>query len=93
MPSFTTEDLLLFMYDEMEKREKAALERELQHNWALREKFQVLKEAEYHLNKCKLQGPRSQTIDAIMQYASNCHQVNSQSTSIEYIWLKGNEIC
>ena len=70
MPNFTTEDLLLFIYNEMSNTEKSALEQELETNWALREKLQVLKESEQRLQKLKLQAPRFQTVDAIMEYAA-----------------------
>lgn len=53
----------------MSENEKAALQQELDNNWALREKLQVLKESEKRLQKLQLQSPRRQTIDAIMQYA------------------------
>ena len=69
MPNFTTEDLILFMYNEMSDNDKAALQQELDNNWALREKLQVLKESEQRLQKLKLQSPRRQTISAIMEYA------------------------
>lgn len=71
MPNFTTEDLLLFMYNEMSEQNKADLEKELQSNWALREKLQVLKESEKRLEKLRLQSPRRQTIDAILEYADH----------------------
>ncbi len=77
MPKFTTEDLLLFMYNEMSNSEKSAVEQELESNWALREKLQVLKESEQRLQKLKLQTPRLQTIDAIMEYAAHDSEVNS----------------
>ena len=77
MPNFTTEDLLLFMYNEMSKSEKADLEKELQCNWALNEKLQVLRESEQRLQRLKLQSPRVQTIDAIMEYASHSSEVSS----------------
>lgn len=57
------------MYNEMSDNDKAALQHELDNNWALREKLQVLKESEQRLQKLKLQSPRRQTISAIMQYA------------------------
>jgi len=89
MPNFTTEDLLLYMYNEMSNLEKAALEQELQNNWALREKLQVLKESENSLRKFKLQGPRNKTVDAIMQYATGEHGVSPASAAVEYLWVKG----
>jgi hypothetical protein len=75
MPNFTTEDLILFMYNEMSEPEKASLEQELQSNWALREKLQVLKESEQRLQKMSLQSPRRQTIAAIMEYATHSSEV------------------
>lgn len=90
MPNFTTEDLLLYMYNEMSDREKTAMEQELQNNWALREKLQVLKESGRSLDKLKLQGPRSQTIEAIMEYATNTAETSAtRSQTIEYLWIKG----
>ena len=76
MANFTTEDLLMYMYnDEMSELQKAALETELQNNWALREKFNVLKEAQKRLEKLTLHTPRRQTIDAIMQYAGHTTEI------------------
>jgi hypothetical protein len=93
MPNFTTEDLLLFMYNEMSDQEKAALEQELQNNWALREKLQVLKDSEKSLQKVKTQAPRAKTIEAIMDYASATQEEgaanpNNISSNIEYLWIK-----
>lgn len=59
------------MYNEMSEQNKADLEKELQSNWALREKLQVLKESEKRLEKLRLQSPRRQTIDAILEYADH----------------------
>jgi hypothetical protein len=77
MPKFTTEDLLIFMYNEMSQSEKADLEKELQCNWALREKLQVLKESVQRLQKMQLQSPRRQTVEAIMEYAVHSPKVSS----------------
>ncbi len=77
MPNFTTEDLLLYMYNEMSKLQKAALEKELKTNWALREKLRVLSESEQRLQKLSLHSPRKQTVEAIMEYAANSSEVSS----------------
>ena len=75
MPKFTTEDLLLFLYDEMKVDQKKELEAALQTDWALSQKYQVLKEAHDKLNNIKITAPRSKTIAAIMQYAEeSIHQ-------------------
>jgi hypothetical protein len=75
MPKFTTEDLLLFLYDEMSAEQKKEMEATLQNDWALAQKYQVLKEAHDRLKSVKLASPRSKTIAAIMQYAEeSIHQ-------------------
>lgn len=77
MPNYTTEDLLLFMYNEMSDKEKQAMQQELDNNWALREKLQVLKESKQRLQTLTLQSPRKQTIQAILAYASQSSEVSS----------------
>lgn len=69
MPNFTPEDLLLYQSDELDKVQNEAIAEELSANWALREKFTVLKEAFTRLNSMKLQSPRKQTVQSIMRYA------------------------
>jgi len=69
MPNFTPEDLLMYEAGELSEEQSKAIAEELAVNWALREKFRVLKEALTRLNSMKLQSPRRQTIQSIMQYA------------------------
>jgi hypothetical protein len=69
MPNFTPEDLLLYQSGELNEMQCAAIEEELKVNWALREKFNVLKEALTRLNAMKLHSPRKQTIHSIVRYA------------------------
>ncbi len=76
MPNFTTEDLLLYLYDEMKQLKKAALENELLNNWALREKLQVLREAKKRLEKLKLQSPRELSLRAIIAYANHTSEIS-----------------
>ena len=59
------------MYEsgELSEEQSKAIAEELTVNWALREKFRVLKEALTRLNSMKLQSPRRQTIQSIMRYA------------------------
>jgi len=89
MPNFTTEDLLRYMYNEMGTEEKAEIEQQLRSNWALREKLRVLRESETSLKKFTLQGPRSKTLQAIMQYATHAHDVAATGATVEYLWVKG----
>ena len=77
MPNFTTEDLLLYLYSEMNMKQKSELEKELQSNWALQEKYQVMKEAKNRIEKIKQFSPRPQTIDAILQHAGVVSRVSS----------------
>ncbi len=69
MPNFTTEDLLLYMYNEMEPTDSSNLESALQADWALKQKFQVLIEAQKRLYNTRLLSPRSKTISSILKYA------------------------
>lgn len=75
MPKFTTEDLLLFLYNEMSAEQTKEMEAAIQTDWALAQKYQVLKEAYDRLKSVKLSSPRSKTIASIMQYAEeSIHQ-------------------
>ena len=69
MPNFTPEDLLLYDAGELDTETTNAIADELSANWALREKFNVLKGAFTRLNSMKLQSPRKQTLQSIMRYA------------------------
>ncbi len=69
MPNFTPEDLLLYEAGELDNVQSEAIAEELSSNWALREKFNVLKEAFARINSLKLQSPRAQSLQAIMRYA------------------------
>ena len=78
MPNFTTEDLLMFLYNELPGDKKHQIEEALQQSWSLREKLQVLKEAAQRLNACRLKSPRSKSIDALLHYASGKLNVSSR---------------
>lgn len=69
MPNFTPEDLLLYQSGELNEVQRTAIEEELKLNWALREKFNILKEAQARLNAMRLHSPRKQTIQSIVYYA------------------------
>jgi hypothetical protein len=69
MPNFTPEDLLLYHASELSALETNAIAEELSVNWALHEKFNVLKEATARLNTMQLHSPRKQTVQSIMRYA------------------------
>ena len=69
MPNFTPEDLLLYNAGELNDEQSREIAEELTTNWALREKFNVLKQAFARLNAMKLQSPRKQTVHNIISYA------------------------
>jgi len=76
MMNFTTEDLLLFLYGEMDSLQKDALLNELQTNWMLSEKLRVITEAKNRLCNMPLQSPRDKTITRLMLYAMDSAEVN-----------------
>ena len=78
MPNFTTEDLLVYMYNEMEPPEQVTqLEAALQNDWALKQKYEVLVEAQEKLYETSLFSPRIKTINRILEYAEvNMHLSN-----------------
>jgi hypothetical protein len=74
MPNFTTEDLIQYMYKETSIEQSLAIEKALQSDWALREKFDALKESMQGLDKM-VKSPRQQSIDAILNYARSTAEV------------------
>lgn len=77
MVNSTIEELVLYMYNESNYNRKKEIERELEENWFLREKYNVIKESAERLGQMKLQSPRQQTIDTIMQYANDKSKIPS----------------
>lgn len=71
MPNFTTEDLLVFMYNEMNPNQAAEIELALQTDWALKQKYQVLREAQEKLSQIPLRSPRQTTVNNIRKYAGS----------------------
>ncbi|HRI22338.1 MAG TPA: hypothetical protein PLA68_15355 [Panacibacter sp.] len=77
MVNSTLEDLVLYMHKELAAAKRAEVESELEQNWALKEKYNVLLESFNRINNIKLQSPRMQTVNAIMQYAGGIAKVSS----------------
>ncbi len=77
MVDSTLEDLILYMFDELTPHEKAQIESELKIDWALREKYHVLKESCQRLNMMRLNSPREQSIETILKYAKRPSKVSS----------------
>ena len=78
MVNSTIEELVLYMYNESNHNRNREIERELEENWVLREKYNVIKESAERLSGMKLQSPRKETIDTIMQYATNKSKISSR---------------
>ncbi len=70
MGNSTLEDMLQVIYKEKNATESAAILQDIQSNWALQEKFNVLVETVTRLQKTSLFSPRTQTLQRIMDYAS-----------------------
>ncbi|MES1221957.1 MAG: hypothetical protein ABUT20_41050 [Bacteroidota bacterium] len=68
MPSFTPEDLLLYLYNETSPDMKIAVEEALKNDWTLREKLNVLKTSMQRLNKIT-ESPRTEVVLNILNYA------------------------
>ncbi len=74
MPNFTTEDLIQFIYQETSKEQSMAIEKAIQTDWTLREKFEALKDSQQRLNDI-LESPRPQSVLAILEYARTSAEV------------------
>jgi hypothetical protein len=74
MPSYTTEDLLQFLYQETSKDQSLAIEKALRTDWALTEKFEALKDSLQRLDKM-VESPRPQSVLAILNYARSSAEV------------------
>lgn len=69
MANFTPEDLLLYLYNEMEPATKLELEKALETDWTLREKLGVLKTSMQRLDRL-VQSPRTEVVLNILRHAS-----------------------
>ncbi|RYZ22511.1 MAG: hypothetical protein EOO16_08800 [Chitinophagaceae bacterium] len=69
MHNYTPEDLLRFLYHEMNTEDARVLESELSRNWSLREKLAVLKSAQERLNGA-MESPRTEVVLNILKYAA-----------------------
>ena len=69
MTNFTPEDLLLYLYNEMEPASKQELEKALETDWTLREKLGVLKASMQRLDRL-VQSPRTEVVLNILRHAA-----------------------
>ncbi len=70
MKNFSPEDLLEYHYGEMPTEQRLELQEMLKHNWSLREKMEVIREAAQRLEK-SLESPRQEVVNTIMDYAAS----------------------
>lgn len=68
MNNFTPEDMIRFLYNEMNIDERTALLHAMESDWTLREKFEVLKKAMLNLDSLHY-SPRPEAVASILNYA------------------------
>jgi hypothetical protein len=76
MHTFTSEDLLLYLYNEASAQLAVGIENALENDWSLREKMDLLKEAIGELASVNYQ-PSDQSVDRILAYGKSCGSVNT----------------
>ncbi|MFM7645982.1 MAG: hypothetical protein ACKO41_04625 [Sphingomonadales bacterium] len=69
MSNFTPEDLLLYLYNDIDAATRLQVEAQLEKDWTLREKLTVLKTAKDRLNRLT-ETPRTEVILNIMHKAA-----------------------
>ena len=78
MHNYSPEELIQYLYKETTPETTAAIEQALEQDWTLREKLAVLKTSMERLNSIT-QSPRTETVLAILKYASQEAKVPSSS--------------
>ena len=68
MHSFTSEDLVQYIYNETSTQKSAAIKVALETDWNLREKYDEIMSAHKCLEKVTL-SPRKKAVDKILAYA------------------------
>lgn len=69
MPTYTPEDLLLYLYKETTPEHTARIEQELAADWTLREKLSVMRTAMERLNGIAVE-PRTEVVLNVLRYAA-----------------------
>ena len=68
MPTYTTEELIQYLYNDTTGEKKLAIEKALQTNWDLQERLNDLKSSKSQLDTATV-SPRPQSVLAILNYA------------------------
>ena len=78
MHSFTSEDLLLYIYGETSQQTTAAIKAALQSDWSLQEKFNLLKASIDELDTISF-SPDNQSVANIMNYAERAVEETTEA--------------
>jgi hypothetical protein len=76
MLSFTSEELVEYLYNEASPEQNVYIQLALEHDWNLREKYELMRHAQKRLGTVKL-SPSKRSIDHILHYA---HKLTSEIT-------------
>ena len=68
MSIFTPEDLILYLYQETSPEKTAAIQQALANDWALQEKFNVIKTSVEQLTT-EMYAPSAETVLNVLNYA------------------------
>lgn len=77
MPSYTTEELIQYIYQETTAEKTQAMQKAIESDWNLKEKFDALRESMKQLDTV-ITSPREQSITAILNYARRTAVVEQQ---------------
>ena len=77
MLKYTTEDLIQYLYHETSEEKSQAIEKAIQSDWDLLEKFEALKASMNQLDRI-VESPRPQSVLAILNYAKASAEVEQQ---------------
>ena len=69
MEKFKQEELMQYLYGETSTTVTLAIEEAMQFDWELQDEVKTLKRTIKQLDLLKVQSPRSQSIEAIINYA------------------------
>lgn len=77
--NYTKQDLILFLYNEMDKDKAAALRNELSKNELLNKEYQQLKETHSLLSKEK-HDPHDTSVNMVMDYSASYYSAPEHHT-------------
>lgn len=73
-----TDELLLYIYDELSPVRKGEIEDCIESNWGIREKLNILKDSVKNMQSAlKLKNPRSKAIETLKNYAAKNIKLNT----------------